>query len=332
MILHKNTELFKQAIQATSHSIGLKEIYVEKDYWVTLALKIIFTSEQREWVVFKGGTALSKAFKSIERFSEDIDLVLLKTENDTANQLKKKLKTISRLIVEELPEIEISGVTKKRGMNRKTAHTFSKVFNGDYGQIRDCIILETSWLGNFKPFCSHAISSFIYEMMIATNQNQLAEEYDMFPFNVRVLKPERTICEKIMSLIRFSYSDNPINDLNLKIRHIYDISRLMTNPELLNFIKSKGFEKMLLHVAKDDFNSFNQNTWLAYHPKESLIFSNPTNLWKSLQKTYHGKFKLLVYGKLPDDKEILQSLITLSKQIADIDWSSISRLFEDRSV
>ncbi len=83
-----------------------KEIYVEKDYWVTLALKIIFTSSLKESVVFKGGTALSKAFKSIERFSEDIDLVLLRNENDSPNQLKKKLKAISSLIIKNFLKLK----------------------------------------------------------------------------------------------------------------------------------------------------------------------------------------------------------------------------------
>lgn len=91
MKLHTNTELFRQAIQATSQYKGLREVYIEKDYWVTLALKIIVTSQHKESVVFKGGTALSKAFKSIERFSEDIDLVLLRKDTDTANQLKKRV-------------------------------------------------------------------------------------------------------------------------------------------------------------------------------------------------------------------------------------------------
>jgi len=59
MKLHNDTKLFKQAIQATSQHKGLLEIYVEKDYWVTFVLHIIFHSELRDSVVFKGGTALS---------------------------------------------------------------------------------------------------------------------------------------------------------------------------------------------------------------------------------------------------------------------------------
>ena len=45
MNLHENTELFKQAIIATSQQKGIPEIYIEKDYWVTLALNIIYKGE-----------------------------------------------------------------------------------------------------------------------------------------------------------------------------------------------------------------------------------------------------------------------------------------------
>lgn len=330
MKLHTNPELFKQAVQITSQRIGLKEIYIEKDYWVTQALNIIFTSPLKEMVVFKGGTALSKAFKSIERFSEDIDLVLVRKGTETANQLKKKLKLISNLISDSLPEIQLAGITRKMGMNRKTAHSYSKIFNDDYGQIRDCIILETSWLGNFEPYCKQTISSFIYDMMIETKQIGIINEYNMQPFEVLVLEPERTICEKIMSLVRFSNSENAIKDLNLKIRHIYDVSRLMKDSKIADFITSKHFDDMLLRVARDDFNSFSQNTWLAKHPKNSLIFSNPEEIWQSLQKTYNKNFKFLVYGVFPDEEDVILDLKLLSKRITEIDWTSISKLFDDR--
>ena len=223
MNLHNDPKLFKQAIQAASQFKGLQEIYIEKDYWVTLALKIIFTSDLKESVVFKGGTALSKAFKSIERFSEDIDLVLLRNESETPNQLKKRLKEISNLVTEELPEIEIEGITRKMGMNRKTAHSYTKNFNGKFGQIRDCIILETSWLGNYEPYCKRSISSFIYEMMIANEQQEMAKQYGLLPFDVLVLESQRTICEKIMSLVRFSYSENPIEELRLNQKPELDL-------------------------------------------------------------------------------------------------------------
>jgi len=60
MNLHENKELFRDAVIATSQLKGIPEIYIEKDYWVTLALYAIFTSEAKEYCIFKGGTALSK--------------------------------------------------------------------------------------------------------------------------------------------------------------------------------------------------------------------------------------------------------------------------------
>ena len=69
MRLHENKELFRDAVLATSQIKGIPEIYIEKDYWVTFALYHIFHSEMAKEVVFKGGTALSKCYRLIERFS-----------------------------------------------------------------------------------------------------------------------------------------------------------------------------------------------------------------------------------------------------------------------
>ena len=80
MNLLEDQELFKQAISVTAQLMKIPEIYIEKDYWVTLALKTIFESGLSSDTVFKGGTALSKCYKLIERFSEDIDLVVIKEE------------------------------------------------------------------------------------------------------------------------------------------------------------------------------------------------------------------------------------------------------------
>ena len=56
-------------------------------------------------------------------------------------------------------------------------------------------------------------------MMLNNGQVSVAEANGLMPFEVRVLDPTRTLCEKIMSLVRFSYRENPIEDLRKKIRH-----------------------------------------------------------------------------------------------------------------
>ncbi|MEA1787144.1 nucleotidyl transferase AbiEii/AbiGii toxin family protein [Arenibacter sp. GZD96] len=77
MNLHQNKDLFADAITATAQHMDILEVYVEKDYWICYALKLIFESTIKDEAIFKGGTALSKCYKYIDRFSEDIDLVVL---------------------------------------------------------------------------------------------------------------------------------------------------------------------------------------------------------------------------------------------------------------
>ncbi len=77
---------------------------------------------------------MAKCFKMINRFSEDIDLVVIRREDETDNKLKRKLKDVENAINDTLPEIEIQGLTHKvGGMSRKTAHSYSKEFSGAYG-------------------------------------------------------------------------------------------------------------------------------------------------------------------------------------------------------
>lgn len=296
-------------------------IYVEKDYWVTYALYTIFQNEIGKETIFKGGTALSKCFKMIERFSEDIDLVVLRNQGETDNRLKTKLKEISASIEPVLPEIELDGLTHKRGMNRKTAHTFPKEFAGTYGQIRDVIVLESTWLGNHEPYGEQTIISFVGGMMLDSNQKQLATQYNLLPFTVQVLSPLRTLCEKIMSLVRFSHTDTPIADLRKKVRHIYDLHQLLLLEEYSQFLQSGEFEKMLIDVGRDDFKSFrNNNQWLKKHPIDALIFSDLDNAWNQIKDAYTREFRNLVFGKLPDEDAILSCLKTIQSRLMTIFW------------
>lgn len=321
MKLHENTKLFDQAVRYTAEQMGIQSIYIEKDYWVCWALRTIFSHNIGKDVVFKGGTALSKCFRLIERFSEDIDLVAIRRESESDYQMKKKLKTIGKSIKKELPEVPIEDITRKRGMNRKTAHAYKKEFEGTYGQIRDKIILEATWLGYYEPYTTHEINSFIGDMMAGQNQEDLAKEYGMLPFEVSVLQPTRTICEKIMSLVRFSHTPHPVRDLKNKIRHIYDLYRLLNEPELQEFFDSPDFNEMLLKVGEDDVKSFkNDNKWLEHHPKEALIFKNAKNTWQEISKTYRQDFRHLVYGELPKENEMLDVLRKIEKRLNDVNW------------
>jgi hypothetical protein len=321
MKLHSNPKLYKQAVRFTSEKIGLPEIYIEKDYWLCLVLKAIYSEDIGNQVVFKGGTSLSKCFGIIERFSEDIDLSLLKSPNDSSNQLTKKLKAISTIVSIIIPEVQVEGLTRKMGMNRKTVHSYAKEFQGEYGHVRDALVVEAAWLGNPEPYQEVSINSFIGTMMEESNQLDLIEEYDMGSFQVKAQDPRKTICEKIMSLVRFSNSENPIQDLKKKIRHVYDLHLLIENPQCKEFITSEEFTLMLHEVAFDDIVSYrNDNKWLSIHPKEALIFNHLTEIWKELKDEYEGDFSNLVYGTLPEPEHVLKSIKVIKAQIETMKW------------
>lgn len=325
MKLHENKILFRQAVQFTADQMKIPAIYVEKDYWVTYALYTIFNNDIGKDTVFKGGTALSKCYNMIERFSEDIDLVVLRGEGETDSKLKSKLKAVSTVVEAVFPEVPIEGITHKIGMNRKTAHSYNKEFKGDYGQVRDVIILESTWLGYYEPHTTKSIVSFVGQMMMDNEQFDIAKENRLLPFDLLALEPTRTICEKIMSLVRFSYGENPIDDLKKKIRHTYDLHQLLKQDEFLKFFQSTAFDEMLLKVANDDVASFrNNNKWLNYHPNEALIFKDLENIWSELKTIYNGDFKNLVYGALPKDEAILQTLKMIQERLKTISWTIIT--------
>ncbi len=307
MRLHENKTLFRQAVQFTSDRMQILPIFIEKDYWVTYALHTIFNHAIGSDTVFKGGTALSKCYKMIDRFSEDIDLVVLRREGESNNQLTKKIKTIGEVVSSVLPEVQVDGLTHKMGMNRKTAHAYNKEFQGNYGQVRDVIVVEATWLGYYEPCTTKKLNSLVGEMMQNNGQDQIALEYGLQSFDVSVLEPVRTLCEKIMSLVRFSYGENPIEDLKQKIRHTYDLHQLLQQPEFSNFFHSAAFDEMLLKVANDDIASFkNNNRWLVHHPNEALIFKDLDQVWNELRVAFNGDFKNLVYGVLPSDEAVFE--------------------------
>jgi hypothetical protein len=324
MKLHLDKQLFRQAVQFTADQMEIPAIYIEKDYWVTFALFTIFNHDIGKDTVFKGGTALSKCYSMIERFSEDIDLVVVRREDESNNKLTNKIKKISEVVSKVLPEVTIEGLTHKMGMNRKTAHAYSKEFQGDYGQVRDAIVIEATWLGYHEPYSVKAISSMVGDMMINNNQADLAEQNGLLPFDVNVLDPTRTVCEKIMSLVRFSYGEDALEDLKKKVRHTYDLHQLLQQKDVATFFNSAAFDEMLLKVAADDIVSFKSNNkWLAKHPNEALFFNDPEKVWEAIEPVYNTNFKSMVYGDLPAAADVLMTMQAIKKRLSAVEWNIV---------
>ncbi len=322
MKLHKDTELFKDAVKAAEQMFNIKDVYIEKDYWVTFALKEIFTSRVGEQAVFKGGTSISKCYNLIDRFSEDIDIAVLKNEGESEALVSRKVRAISKSVIEYLPEINIKGITSKHGKLRKTAHEYTRMFAGELGEVKDSIILEVTSFGNAEPFTVRNVNCYIAEMMKINKQNDLIEKYGLQPFKVQVLALERTFCEKIMSLVRFSRQAGTFYDLSNKIRHVYDLHMLMQDPDIRTFISNEGFDIMLHNIGREDIISFNNNNeWLKEHPSKAIIFAEPEKTWERIKTAYYGSFAGLVTGKLPEGEKLISTLKDIHSRLLKISWN-----------
>ncbi|WP_165768324.1 nucleotidyl transferase AbiEii/AbiGii toxin family protein [Hymenobacter amundsenii] len=97
---------------------------MEKDYWVSYFLRALADSPYREQLVFKGGTALSKAYGLVERFSEDVDLAIAGTQGWSGGQVKKLMDAGARHITQGLTAVVEADVTVRGSHFRKTLHQF----------------------------------------------------------------------------------------------------------------------------------------------------------------------------------------------------------------
>ena len=96
MKLHLDLKIFENTIRATSQHLRINEVFVEKDYWITLVLSQLSKSKSADKIVFKGGTSLSKAYNLINRFSEDVDIAVINENNKSGNEIKMLIRSVEK--------------------------------------------------------------------------------------------------------------------------------------------------------------------------------------------------------------------------------------------
>ena len=102
-VLHDDGELFAGLLQATATHLGIPVSMVEKDYYVSLILRRLAASDYREQIVFKGGTSLSKGYRLIDRFSEDVDFAVIHKAM-SGNQVKMLLSKLMKAVTAGLAQ------------------------------------------------------------------------------------------------------------------------------------------------------------------------------------------------------------------------------------
>lgn len=216
--LHENKEEFTTAINLASEKFGILPAVVEKDYYVTLILRKL--SEKTDYIVFKGGTSLSKCYKVIKRFSEDIDITIdTKLSQGQMKKIKSAIKEIADELRLSIPNID--DTRSRRSYNRYILE-YQSVVNEPDEAIRTAVLMETSFAEISFPTVSLHVHSYIGDMM----KDEAPEELINFcldTFEMKVQGIERTLADKVFAICDYYLQDR----VKRHSRHIYDIYKLL---------------------------------------------------------------------------------------------------------
>ncbi len=319
MKLHTNTQDFAELIRLTATHFAILPEFVEKDYWITLILYRLSQSSHINSVVFKGGTSLTKGYRLINRFSEDIDIALL-DEKLTGNALKTKIRKIEKAITPDLTEIKEPDITRKGSVYRKTLFQYPSNVNSRLGNnVQKRVILEINSFANSYPFVQQKITSFIAEFLTVTNQTEAIQEFGLQDFSLNILDKRRTMLEKLVSLLRFSFAENPKTELAKKIRHFYDLYYLANDEDCAKYIQLPEFRNDLTELLIHDKQEFDEpQGWRTKAINDSpLIIDFPT-LWENLRSTYQNELTPLAFTDIPEEKLIEKSFMEIVKKTLTI--------------
>jgi predicted nucleotidyltransferase component of viral defense system len=228
-----NHEDFKYFIIETARQVNLSEFIVEKDYWVTYLLKNLVKSEFANEFIFKGGTCLSKAYSLIERFSEDIDLLMLETEKTQSKTQKEKRLVALREYVNSLDDLTYT-TGNRSALYAAFRFSFPTISTNITNSVGKEILLEPGFRGGIAPeIQKKTITSYVEKLV-----DGKLEDYDTKSFEINVLSQERIFVEKVFAIKEIYDKDNG-ETLQKKTRHYYDIYKLLQTKEVQTLLTDK---------------------------------------------------------------------------------------------
>ena len=195
MILHEDKENFDIAISAASRHFNVSPAIIEKDYFVTLVLNEL-TKKVPE-LLFKGGTSLSKCFKIIDRFSEDIDITL-----SCENLSQAKRKNLKNAILTVCENLELKIVNEKDIKSRRdyNCYVVDYLSKNSLLGLNPQLLIETSFIVKSFPEEIKDASSMIYDYLKINGNDETIKKYGLEPFSIRVQTLERTFIDKVFAL------------------------------------------------------------------------------------------------------------------------------------
>lgn len=313
-----------------SSKMGVNEVIIEKDYWVSFVLNYLFSkSKYKDKLVFKGGTSLSKCFNLIERFSEDIDLILdwrliglemdepwerrSKTKQDKFNkECNRKMEIF--LEKEFVPEILNDFKTMinddfKIELDKLDTQTvlfqYPSTFKSTY--VRQVIRLEIGTLAEWSPSKIFGINPDIQKIYPMLFQGDKIE--------VKSVLPERTFWEKATILHHEANRPKELYMPKRYARHYYDLY-MMANSKYKDMAlkNSDLLDKVVAFKEK-----FYPRKWAKYEEatiKEIRLIPDDYR-FKEIKEDYNNMSEMF-FGKYPSFKNLMQGINELERAIHEI--------------
>lgn len=230
--------------EQTAIRIKLPVASIEKDFWVTEILNILFSLPYADRMVFKGGTSLSKVWGVIRRFSEDIDIAIDRSmfgiEGDVTKKQLKKLRKASSVFVRDTLANDLILSAKQAGLSdfitikadpdgegdatypepRQIHIIYKSVFpSGTNPYLRDEVLLEVGARSLFEPTAKAKIESFVAAAFphLTSNGNET---------QVVAALAEKTFLEKAF-LLHELFTTDGCHSANRKSRHLYDLCKML---------------------------------------------------------------------------------------------------------
>lgn len=318
MNLHENKDDFEALVEKTAEYLNLPEIFIEKDYWVTFLLYNLHHSPYKDKIAFKGGTSLSKGYKLIDRFSEDVDLTVIKKNYKLDSENEALITKVHKEIGKEpLIYLKNHPSSKDSKQYKKRIYDYNKLdeSNTQYLHAVPFLVLELNFFNEPTPLVQVNINSYIHEYLKAIGLDDNIKEYQLESFELNLLCTRKTFCEKLLSLYRGAHKGKEI--LLDRIRHFYDLYMLITKDSnvqgLIN--DEKELYKQIGYAIGEEKHHPIFNDITEFLPLSKSIFSTNLNGYKKdLEKEYVNGFSTMVYKKaeMPNFDDVFQKIIELN--------------------
>lgn len=264
---------FEQAIlRAAEHfrERGMRPALIEKDYYVTEALRII-AATGTDQIIFKGGTSLSKGWNLIDRFSEDIDIFLDPEAFGPPlgkRAIDRQLKAL-RDAVAAHPALAFLAAESRTigGFGRADRYAFAQRFGG-VGEVVGHVLVESGTASGREPTVTVELRSLIAEFFRDTGATLGAEDEDAFP--MRLLHFRRTFVEKLFAIHgKVELLRREGRPVGSYARHYYDLVRLSERNEVTAMLASPEYV-----AIKEDYDRISREHFpQSYFTPEGMTFA-----------------------------------------------------------